>query len=178
MSVVKAERTEIEKAMIARFFKRDERKPLKFKKGPGKNELASQETDQTLISAKFMEALGTPDRQLQSYLLNQLINTFRDIEHYDQNADIAFALLDGIQPRDEIEGMLAIQMIGVHNLAMENLRKAKTENFLEWVKLRTNQACKLSRIFTEQMEALKKYRTGGQQKMVVEHVHVNEVGRP
>ena len=26
-------------------------------------------------------------------------------------------------------------------------------------------------------EALKKYRTGGQQKMVVEHVHVNEGGQ-
>jgi len=28
-----------------------------------------------------------------------------------------------------------------------------------------------------QMEALKKYRTGGQQKMIVEHVHVNEGGQ-
>ena len=33
------------------------------------------------------------------------------------------------------------------------------------------------RTFTAQMEALKKYRTGGEQKMTVEHVHVNEGGQ-
>jgi hypothetical protein len=33
------------------------------------------------------------------------------------------------------------------------------------------------RTFVAQMEALKKYRTGGQQKMIVEHVNVNEGGQ-
>ena len=33
------------------------------------------------------------------------------------------------------------------------------------------------RTFIAQMDALKKYRTGGQQKMIVEHVHVNEGGQ-
>ncbi|MGB0632315.1 MAG: hypothetical protein ACPGRZ_16620 [Alphaproteobacteria bacterium] len=36
---------------------------------------------------------------------------------------------------------------------------------------------KLARTFAMQMEALKKYRTGGQQKMTVEHVTVNEGGQ-
>ena len=40
-----------------------------------------------------------------------------------------------------------------------------------------NEATKMLRTFTTQMEALKKYRTGGQQKVTVEHVHVNEGGR-
>ena len=35
----------------------------------------------------------------------------------------------------------------------------------------------LLRTFTTQMEALKRYRTGGQQKVTVEHVHVNEGGQ-
>ena len=39
------------------------------------------------------------------------------------------------------------------------------------------QATKMLRTFIAQMDALKKYRTGGQQKMVVEHVHVNEGGQ-
>lgn len=33
------------------------------------------------------------------------------------------------------------------------------------------------RTFTTQMEALKKYRTDGQQNVTVEHVHVNEGGQ-
>jgi len=40
-----------------------------------------------------------------------------------------------------------------------------------------NYATKMLRTFMAQMEALKKYRTGGQQKMIVEHVHVNEGGQ-
>jgi hypothetical protein len=43
--------------------------------------------------------------------------------------------------------------------------------------LNVNQAAKMMRVFVAQMEALKKYRTGGQQKMIVEHVHVNEGGQ-
>ncbi len=40
-----------------------------------------------------------------------------------------------------------------------------------------NQATKMLRTFAAQMEALKRYRTGGQQKVIVEHVHVNEGGQ-
>jgi len=36
---------------------------------------------------------------------------------------------------------------------------------------------KLARTFTMQMAALKQYRTGGQQKMTIEHVHVYEGGQ-
>ena len=36
---------------------------------------------------------------------------------------------------------------------------------------------KMLRTFMAQMETLKKYRTGGQQKMVVEYVHANETGQ-
>ena len=36
---------------------------------------------------------------------------------------------------------------------------------------------KLARTFTTQVEALKRHRTGGQQKVTVEHVHVHEGGQ-
>jgi len=36
---------------------------------------------------------------------------------------------------------------------------------------------KLARTFTTQVEALKRYRTGGKQKVTVEHVHVHEGGQ-
>jgi hypothetical protein len=36
---------------------------------------------------------------------------------------------------------------------------------------------KLARTFTAQMEALKRYRTGGEQKVTVQHVTVNEGGQ-
>ena len=36
---------------------------------------------------------------------------------------------------------------------------------------------KLTRTFTAQVEALKRYRTGGEQKVTVQHVTVNEGGQ-
>jgi len=36
---------------------------------------------------------------------------------------------------------------------------------------------KLARTFAAQVEALKRYRTGGEQKVTVEHVTVNEGGQ-
>jgi acyl-CoA synthetase (AMP-forming)/AMP-acid ligase II len=36
---------------------------------------------------------------------------------------------------------------------------------------------RLSRTFIAQVDALKKYRTGGEQKMTAEHVHVHEGGQ-
>jgi hypothetical protein len=87
-------------------------------------------------------------------------------------------ILNGIQPQDEIEGMLAIQMVGVHNLAMETLKRAMLggQSF-DGKDVNVSQATKMLRTFIAQMEALKKYRTGGEQKMIVEPVHVNEGGQ-
>jgi hypothetical protein len=88
------------------------------------------------------------------------------------------AILSGIQPQDELEAMLAVQMIGVHNVAMETLQRAMLAGqTFEGKQVNVNQATKMLRTFAAQMEALKKYRTGGQQKMVVEHIHVNEGGQ-
>jgi hypothetical protein len=42
---------------------------------------------------------------------------------------------------------------------------------------RRRQANKLARTFATQMEALKRYRTGGQQKVTVEHVTVTKGGQ-
>jgi len=36
---------------------------------------------------------------------------------------------------------------------------------------------KLTRSFTSQMEALREYRNGGEQKVTVQHVNVNEGGQ-
>ena len=40
-----------------------------------------------------------------------------------------------------------------------------------------NWSHKLMRTYTTQMEALRKYRNGGEQKVIVQHVHVNDDGQ-
>jgi hypothetical protein len=84
----------------------------------------------------------------------------------------------GIGPTDEIEGMLAAQMVACHSAAMECFRRAMIkEQPLEGRQQNLNFANKLSRTYDLHMEALAKHRGKGQQKVTVEHVHVHQGGQ-
>jgi hypothetical protein len=165
------------------------RKPPKVrveKSKTGKANVRFVDEDALLTAAKCAEATGTADLDLHNLFTQQVVQTFdgcTSSKGWNQDTlqkfmNTALALLHGIQPRDEIEGMLASQMIGVHNLAMERMGRAMiSDQTFRGREANINQATKLLRTFTGQMEALKRYRTGGQQKVTVEHVHVNEGGQ-
>lgn len=88
------------------------------------------------------------------------------------------AALRGIAPQDELEGMLAAQMVATHNAAMECFRRAMlSEQTFEGRNMSLNHANKLTRAYAALVEALNKYRGKGQQKMTVEHVHVHPGGQ-
>ena len=87
------------------------------------------------------------------------------------------AAVAGIAPQNEMEAMLAVQMVGTHELAMEMLDRAKRANSLEKLDRYGTLATKMLRTFTAQTEALAKLRRGGEQKVVVEHVHVHSGGQ-
>lgn len=85
--------------------------------------------------------------------------------------------IKGIAPKDQIEGMLAAQMIATHHAAMNCFRIAAKSQTIDMINLVFNSANKLIRSYTTQMEALNRYRGKGQQKMTVEHVHINSGGQ-
>src|SRR4029079_13027160 len=87
------------------------------------------------------------------------------------------SVLAGIAPRDRVEVMLGAQMAVVHLAAMTFTRRlAHVENIPQQDSSQ-NALNKLMRTFTNQMETLKRYRSGAQQTMKVEHVHVHEGGQ-
>ena len=85
------------------------------------------------------------------------------------------AALVGINPQDELEGMMAAQLIACHNAAMECYRRAtiSDQTFERW-RESLNQANRLSRTWTTLLTALNHYRGKSQQKVTVEHVHVHK----
>jgi hypothetical protein len=88
------------------------------------------------------------------------------------------ATMAGIAPRDELEGMLAAQMIGIHSAAMEAMRRAMlAEQTFAGRQESLNQANKLSRTYTMLLDALNRHRGKGQQLVRVERVTVNEGGQ-
>jgi hypothetical protein len=99
-------------------------------------------------------------------------------KHDVQNLKWALNTVYGMGPKDELEGLLAAQMIGVHSLAMECLRRASLEGqTTEGMDANINRATKLLRTFTAQMEALNRHRGKVSQQMVVGNVNVNEGGQ-
>ncbi len=89
------------------------------------------------------------------------------------------AALVGIAPQDELEGMLAGQLVAANAAAMECYRRAMIgEQSFEGRKENLNQANKLSRTYVTLLEALNRHRGKGiQQKVTVEHVHVHAGGQ-
>ena len=73
--------------------------------------------------------------------------------------------------------MLAAQMAAVHVTMMKYMAiLAKAEDVLDQESAERT-INKLARTFTNQLEALKRYRTGGEQKVTVQHVSVGEGGQ-
>jgi hypothetical protein len=114
-------------------------------------------------------------------IYNQLKKSCRD---YDLSKDgigdtviKIFTELAGINPQDQIEGMLAAQMIATHHATMDCFRIVAQNGQLDIINPMLCYANKLSRTFTMQMEALNRYRGKGGQKMTVEHVHINSGGQ-
>jgi hypothetical protein len=90
----------------------------------------------------------------------------------------AIAGLVGIDPRDELEGMMAAQLIAAHSAAMECYRRAMIpEQTFEGRHEALNQANKLTRSFSALLDTLNRHRGKGQQKVTVEHVHVHSGGQ-
>jgi hypothetical protein len=125
---------------------------------------------------------GSRSDHWNNILLNQAANTLW-IKHSDEKTreiqcKATMSALIGIAPKDEIEGMIATQLIAAHNAAMECYRRAMLgEQTFEGRRENLSQANKLSRTYAVLVEALNRHRGKGQQKVTVEHVHVHSGGQ-
>jgi serine protease inhibitor ecotin len=130
----------------------------------------------------FIPATGSKSDDFSLAIIKQVVNSLwlahADEQGKDKLINYSVDCLKGIKPQDEIEGMLAVQMIACHNAAMECFRRAMIqEQTIEGRGMNLGQANKLTRSYSTLMEALNKYRGKGQQKVTVEHVHVHNGGQ-
>ncbi len=103
--------------------------------------------------------------------------TAKSGEPDEEAANFMLAVVEGIEPRDQVETMLAMQMAAVHMATMTFARRlAHVENIPQQDSA-SNGFNKLTRTFAAQMEALKRYRSTGEQKVTVRHVTVQPGGQ-
>jgi hypothetical protein len=125
---------------------------------------------------------GSPSDHWNNTLANQAVQALwvknSSPEELDKQLSATVAALMGVAPKDELEGMMAAQLIAAHNAAMECYRRAMMgEQTFEGRRENLAQANKLSRTFATLLEALNRQRGKGQQKVTVEHVHVHAGGQ-
>jgi hypothetical protein len=140
------------------------------------------EVDESInqISIKSERIFGTSNRDSTLALTKQVVGLLPPSapgKLDSQNVKWALATIYGIGPKDELEGLLAVQMVGVHSLAMECLSRASRCQTMEGLDADINQATKLLRTFTAQMETLNRHRGKVGQQMVVGSVNVNDGGQ-
>lgn len=124
-------------------------------------------------------AFGSSDREFQTYCLSQIINILPDSsaggKDYTLPVNAAVAMLTAIAPQNEMEAMLAVQMVASHHLALLSMQRTKRADQIPQFQANGNMANKFARTHAAQVEALSRLRRGGEQ--VVRHVHVNEGGQ-
>jgi hypothetical protein len=138
--------------------------------------------DPSSLPGKLKSIGGSKSDTWNNVIANQAVQTIwgknSTEEERKNQVGATIAGLIGINPNDELEGMLAAQLVACHNASMECYRRAMIgEQTFEGRRENLSQANKLSRTYTTLLEALNRHRGKGHQKVTVEHVHVHSGGQ-
>jgi hypothetical protein len=131
--------------------------------------------NQSVAIDLLKEALGTEDADFAKELVQQLADT--DLRRDEAKINFLLAVIKGIKPKDQLGAMLAAQMAVTHRLCMTFANRLNQVQTLPQFDSTERAYNKLARTFTTQMEALKRYQTGGDQKVTVQQVSVSEGGQ-
>lgn len=162
--------------------RKNAKKPFKIELVETENGKISPSFDKNSISGSlddlFTNATGAIDSDLALTLIIQTcLASSPDKKSSQKSMNASIAAMTEIGPRDAAEGLLITQMVAIHNQSMAMMRKVHDLDRIEQIEKYLNLVTKLQRTFIAQMEALNKHRRKGQQKVIVEHVNVNEGGQ-
>ena len=128
-------------------------------------------------AAQLMAAMGAVNDDFRGGLFRQLIGiTSHNGKINEDDLGFMCSVMTGIKARDQLETMLAAQMAAVHVATMTSAQRLRSADNIPMRDSAERAFNRLARTFAAQMEALMRYRTGGEQK-VVQHVSVSEGGQ-
>jgi hypothetical protein len=174
--------TDQEKTIIERQCARFKDQPpvprLKVSKNGKLRKLGPDHPDAGVAYALLNEALGTVDFDFVIDFIGQLASVSTLHGEVDEGKlNFLLSVVKSIKPQDHLESMLVAQMGAVHLAAMKLVRQLSNAEHLTQQDSAARAFTKLVQIYATQMETLKRYRTGGEQKVTVQHVSVNEGGQ-
>jgi hypothetical protein len=140
--------------------------------------LSWEHPSQPVAVALWANALGTGDLEFARVVFEQLAQLSRSGSHVgEEELNGMLSLVRGLAPRDPTEALLVTQMAAIHCATMVSARRLAQAETREGLDSHATTLTKFTRTFAAQMETLKRYRTGGEQTIKVQHVTVNDGGR-
>lgn len=134
--------------------------------------------DQPEAMLLVCQAFGMTDLGAFETLIGQLVNANVDRDlNSARSVNFAKTMIADIKPRDAIETMLAAQMVSVHIALMRHLSMLRSVDKIPQLEIQERAVNKLARPYASQVEALRKHRSGCEQKVEVRHVHIHEGGQ-
>ncbi|MDQ2084770.1 hypothetical protein RA307_31715 [Xanthobacteraceae bacterium Astr-EGSB] len=127
---------------------------------------------------RLMERFGGTDIDFVYGLLAQIANASTGPKEIDsREASFIVSFVNAVAPADPIEVLLVTQMALIHNASIRAANQFKRATIWKGYDSAARSLTQLGRTFAAQTEALKRYRTGGEQKVTVQHVSVGEGGQ-
>ena len=175
------EMTAAERTAIGKYFARRAAKlSVRFKvsKNGSDAQIGLDHPNKLVGRMLVMEALASADDDFVNGILNQLANASAHSQDINEGGlNFMLSVIKGIEPRNQLEAMLAAQMAAVHVAAMTFARHLAHAEEIVVVDSAERAFNKLTRTFAMQMEALKRYRSGADQKVTLQHVSVADGGQ-
>lgn len=128
---------------------------------------------------RMNDAFGTQSASVDATFLTMLdsVTSSRgEPGENDVSLNSGLAIMAAVEPKNELEAALALQMTGSHFLTVEMMTRARHAGDLDHIERYTGMAVKLQRTFAAQVEALAKLRGGGKQTVEVKHTYVDARG--
>ena len=122
------------------------------------------------------EAFGSQDPDLVYGLFMQLAHASTRF-HDGEGINSILAAIRNIHPRDANEAMLEGQIAAVNMILMNYIDELARLRGTPQQEMAERAVNKLARTFATLVGALKHYRSGGEQKLTVRHVSVNDGGQ-
>jgi hypothetical protein len=173
-------RTAEEEALVRNFcerFEADRAHRVRIPRADGAALYSTYYRDEGVGYARLAEALGTSNTDFIEGLISQLAEGGSKGKVDECEVNFMLAVIKGIKPKDQLEAMLAAQMAAVQITTMKIMQQFPQVKNLEQQDSAQSAFNKLMRTFTMQMEALRRYRTGGEQKVTVQYVSVADGGQ-
>lgn len=147
----------------------------KEKENQRQNAVSSAKQEKEKHRQMCKELSGSSHEELCIAVIQSAYEAFPKNVSKDLATTIVTQMMQEMAPKDPMEAMLCAQIIGLDAQGMQYLARAESDgNWLCHTEAAINMGIKLLRLKNETIETLMRYRKKGEQRVVVQHINVND----